>query len=396
MTPTTPQVGPAGARQALVDALLDGDRHGGPAGHRDQRERERAGQAGAAAPGESARPRRIVRQVDSARSRPASTSRRGQWSLMRSPSSSYAVLALPLGLGPLVGGDQVGVARARWRAARRGCRWPPPGRARGRRPRRRARWWPAGRRPPGSTWAASPPRRPARIAASTRGSTALVASSSTSSRGRPASARASVSRWRWPPDSEVPRSPTIVSRPSGSRCDEARRPGPAAAPPRPRRRRCRRGRGRRWPRTVSSKTNGTCGTSATVAGQRRGRSARAASSPSMRDRAGGRVDQADGERGDRRLAGAGRADQRDGAAGRHGEADVVQHVGPARRRTGVSRPRRSASVGRAAGGAGRSPVAVRHLAGRRRARAAPGPSRRRCAAARRAPSRSRGPGRPAR
>ena len=66
----------------------------------------------------------------------------------------------------------------------------------------------------------SPARSPARIAASTRGSTALVASSRTSSRGRPASARARVSRWRWPPERMVPRSPTTVSRPSRQPADE--------------------------------------------------------------------------------------------------------------------------------------------------------------------------------
>ena len=55
-----------------------------------------------------------------------------------------------------------------------------------------------------------------RIAASTRGSTADVASSRTSRRGRRTTARASAMRWRWPPDSEAPRSPTRVSSPSGS------------------------------------------------------------------------------------------------------------------------------------------------------------------------------------
>ena len=51
--------------------------------------------------------------------------------------------------------------------------------------------------------------------ASTSGSTAEVASSRISSRGWRTSARASEIRWRWPPESEVPRSPSRVSRPSG-------------------------------------------------------------------------------------------------------------------------------------------------------------------------------------
>ena len=51
--------------------------------------------------------------------------------------------------------------------------------------------------------------------ASTSGSTAEVASSMTSSRGRRTSARASESRCRWPPERVVPRSPSRVSRPSG-------------------------------------------------------------------------------------------------------------------------------------------------------------------------------------
>jgi hypothetical protein len=49
------------------------------------------------------------------------------------------------------------------------------------------------------------------ISASTRGSTAEVASSSSSSRGLVISARASATRWRWPPESVSPYSPTTVS-----------------------------------------------------------------------------------------------------------------------------------------------------------------------------------------
>ena len=60
----------------------------------------------------------------------------------------------------------------------------------------------------------SSPRRASsvrQIAASVSGSSALVASSRISTRGLCASARASTTRWRWPPDSLPPRSPTIVS-----------------------------------------------------------------------------------------------------------------------------------------------------------------------------------------
>ena len=66
------------------------------------------------------------------------------------------------------------------------------------------------------------PRRPrlrriaARMRASTSGSTAEVASSRTSSRGRRTSARASESRCRCPPERVVPRSPSRLSSPCGS------------------------------------------------------------------------------------------------------------------------------------------------------------------------------------
>ena len=49
------------------------------------------------------------------------------------------------------------------------------------------------------------------IAASVSLSTAEVASSRTKMEGSRTSARAIVSRWRWPPDSRTPRSPTCVS-----------------------------------------------------------------------------------------------------------------------------------------------------------------------------------------
>ena len=54
------------------------------------------------------------------------------------------------------------------------------------------------------------------MAASVSLSTALVASSRTSTAGSRSSARARASRWRWPPERVTPRSPTHASSPSGS------------------------------------------------------------------------------------------------------------------------------------------------------------------------------------
>ncbi|MGJ3559715.1 hypothetical protein ACR6C2_17350 [Streptomyces sp. INA 01156] len=49
------------------------------------------------------------------------------------------------------------------------------------------------------------------ISCSTRASTAEVASSRTSRRGSVRIARASATRWRWPPERVRPCSPTVVS-----------------------------------------------------------------------------------------------------------------------------------------------------------------------------------------
>ena len=49
------------------------------------------------------------------------------------------------------------------------------------------------------------------ISRSVEASTDAVASSSTSTRGSTRKARAMAMRWRWPPDSVKPRSPTTVS-----------------------------------------------------------------------------------------------------------------------------------------------------------------------------------------
>src|SRR5436305_13588836 len=51
-------------------------------------------------------------------------------------------------------------------------------------------------------------------------SSALVASSSSRIGASRRMARAIATRWRWPPDSLIPRSPTIVSRPFGQRLGE--------------------------------------------------------------------------------------------------------------------------------------------------------------------------------
>ena len=54
-------------------------------------------------------------------------------------------------------------------------------------------------------------RRPSRILASVEASTDAVASSRIRMRGSTTSARAIAIRWRWPPESVMPRSPITVS-----------------------------------------------------------------------------------------------------------------------------------------------------------------------------------------
>ena len=54
-------------------------------------------------------------------------------------------------------------------------------------------------------------RRPSRMLASVVASTDAVASSRIRIRGSITSARAIASRWRWPPESVIPRSPITVS-----------------------------------------------------------------------------------------------------------------------------------------------------------------------------------------
>ena len=54
-------------------------------------------------------------------------------------------------------------------------------------------------------------RSPSRIRASVVASTDAVASSRIRTRGSTTSARAIATRWRWPPESVIPRSPITVS-----------------------------------------------------------------------------------------------------------------------------------------------------------------------------------------
>ena len=54
-------------------------------------------------------------------------------------------------------------------------------------------------------------RRPSRILDSVVASTEAVASSRIRMRGSTSSARAIATRWRWPPESVIPRSPITVS-----------------------------------------------------------------------------------------------------------------------------------------------------------------------------------------
>ena len=72
-------------------------------------------------------------------------------------------------------------------------------------------------------------RRCASTVASVRVSTAESGSSSTSTRASEISARASATRWRWPPERLTPRSPISVSKPSGSWSRNASTPAASQA-----------------------------------------------------------------------------------------------------------------------------------------------------------------------
>ena len=199
---------------------------------------------------------------------------------------------------------------------------------------------------------------PWRIRASTRGSMADVASSSTSSCGRRASARASASRCRWPPESVTPRSPRIVCGAVGQRRRRTASAWATARAAASSRSRivvgARRGRS---PRRVSANTNDSWNTSASrsrrrVAPEPVGRRDRAIRiAPSV-----GAIEP-DEQLAQRALAASGRADERDDLARGDRQVDVGEHRP---RRSGTSTRRRgprprpgspAARRGRAASGA---------------------------------------------
>ena len=67
------------------------------------------------------------------------------------------------------------------------------------------------------------------ICASVEKSIALVGSSSSSTGALCSTARARPTHWRWPPDSDSPRSPTGMSKPRGWRLTKSVRPAVSAA-----------------------------------------------------------------------------------------------------------------------------------------------------------------------
>ena len=155
-----------------------------------------------------------------------------------------------------------------------------------------------------------------------------VASSSSSSGASRRIARAIAMRWRWPPDSVTPRSPTGVSKPCGSRVDEFGRQrqlgrardlgvgrlGPAEADV------VARSRRRRSPCPAAP---------ARCAGAASRGSASATGTPSKLTVPDSRIVEAQDQMEDRALAGARRADDRDLLARPHAERHAVEHDGVA-------------------------------------------------------------------
>ena len=109
-------------------------------------------------------------------------------------------------------------------------------------------------------------RRPSRICASVVASTDAVASSRIRMRGSTTSARAIATRWRWPPESVIPRSPITVSYPSGSCAMNSCACASRAAARSPRRVASGRPKAR-FSRTVAEKRNGSCAIDADLAPQ---------------------------------------------------------------------------------------------------------------------------------
>ena len=225
--------------EALVDGLLDEDGHGQPAAGADEREDDRqpgaVAQLGAgppAPPTVSAAPHSGVPSPPTGVASLAPESAAGAGVVAQARWSVAGVLSVGLvgGPVPLVGLDQVAVARDAGQQLLVAARGRRPGRRPGRPPRRPARWS-TGRL--ATTTVVMPVRRaprPVRIRASVVGSRLEVASSRSRTAGRRSERRARATRWRWPPERVTPRSPTTVSTPCGQLGDERRRPGPGRAP----------------------------------------------------------------------------------------------------------------------------------------------------------------------
>ena len=208
-----------------VDGLLHRDRHEHAPDRRDHRQQQRDLPADQRAAGRPATPRRSVAST------PSGAGGRDRW---RAHRRGHAEVLHDLDGRPRPPPRRRGArsparrrspargTRGRGRAARRACRGRPRGRRRRARPRRRAARTTSGRRRAARSGCAVPPspRRPRRIACSMRGSTADVASSSTSTAGRRTSARARARRCRWPPERLAPRSPSGRVEAAGQRAHD--------------------------------------------------------------------------------------------------------------------------------------------------------------------------------
>ena len=169
-------------------------------------------------------------------------------------------------------------------------------------------------------------RRRSRIIASVSASTAAKASSRMRIRGSRRRARARVARWRCPPESVRPRSPTRVSQPPGKLATSGERPATSAA--------ARHAGIRRAERDVLAERPGEeerllrhdADRGPEVPQRDR------VDLPSVdEDRAGRRIPQPGQERGQRALPGARRSHDRDGAARLDAEAQVAERGRPVRR-----------------------------------------------------------------
>ena len=249
---TKPGPEPAVVQHAPVEDLLDQDRDRQLARRGDHRHAPASSAMPWRSSGVAARPRRSTSTAPASRSRSSSGVTGDRPARRRAaPAGPPRPAARPPGAPGSPGPVR---ARAR-RSSGAVTPAPPPGR-RGPGPRRRARSAtrsaceprggdaPAleehhpvgqrdGRHPVGDDQRGGVQRAcagPSRICCSIVGSTADVASSSISSPGRRSSARARASRWRCPPDSVTPRSPSSWSSPCGQPGDEPVGPGPGERP----------------------------------------------------------------------------------------------------------------------------------------------------------------------